>query len=90
MWFFHILLYILCRLILIRGVFVDEGSFKFVLQIPIRCEGKAWRIFPEGIQFDQFAGNVLDFRLGLSLEIFPGIGSKLAEDRFRPFLAYIL
>ena len=67
----HILLHLLRRLYLVRGVLIEEGAFEIVLQIGVGREGKSLLVPALGIEFDEVAGNVLDMFLRTLLQTFP-------------------
>ena len=90
MWFFHILLDILCCFKLVRCILVDKGCFEFILQIAIRSECIAGCILTQRIELDELARDVLNFGFSLSLEILPCVRSEFTQHRFSTVFAYKL
>ena len=78
---FHISLHILGCLQLIRGVFVEEACFQFMLQIGVVAEGKALLTTTFRIKLDQVAGDILDMFLGTLLQAFPLSCAECGETR---------
>ena len=73
---FHVGLYLLCGLVLVGCVLIEEGGFQFVLQVRVGTEGKPLLAAPARIQLDEVARNVLDAFLGLLLQAVPGTRSE--------------
>ena len=75
---------------LVGGIFVDEGGFQLHLHVVVGGKSEAGRGLALGVEFDQFASNVLDFLFGFGLEVAPGIGAQLIELRGCTLLANVL
>ena len=73
----HVCLHVGGRLHLVRRIFVDEAGLQLVLHEAVRAVGKALFLFPLGVEEDQVAGDVFDFRLGPFLHLLPGSGPEL-------------
>ena len=67
----HILLYLLCCLHLVGGVFIEERTFQFVLQISVGRESKTLLVTTFCVKFYEVAGNVFYSCLRTFLDAFP-------------------
>ena len=86
---FHVLLDLLGRLQLVGSILVEEAGLKFMLQKAVRTVAEAFFLLAQRIEFDEVAGNVLDFRLRPVLDFLPGTGAQLTDTGRFSFLAFV-
>ena len=77
----HILLYLLCCLHLVGGVFIEERALQFMLQISVGRECKALLVTTFCVKFYEVSGNVFYSCLRTFLDAFPGSCTEGAQTR---------
>ena len=60
-----------------------------MLQEAVRTVAEAFFLLAQRIEFDEVAGNVLDFRLRPVLDFLPGTGAQLTDTGRFSFLAFV-
>ena len=83
---FHIGFHGLCGFQLVGSVLIDERCLKFLLQVAVGRERKAFLVAACGIQAYQVARNILQLALGAFLHLVPRSGAELVEAWLYAFL----
>ena len=86
---FHVALHVVGGFQLVGGVLVDERSLQLVLQVVVGRKLESGRAFALGVEFNQFARNVLNLALGLVFQAVPCTAAEGAEVGFGTVLAAV-